>query len=79
MYQETHTTAAKIRDESLFSYFELIVFVCIDVLRRCQHFLQPWRDVSWPPRLNQNLAENKVSCLGRFGILSLNLLKIAIL
>ena len=29
--------------------------------------------------MNQYLAENKVSCLGRFEVLSLNLLKIAIL
>ena len=64
---------------SVSSYFELILFVCIDVLRRCQHFLQPWRDVSCLPRLNQYLAENKVSCLGHFEVLSLNFLKIAIL
>ena len=29
---------SKIRDECLFCYFKLILFVCIDVLRRCQHF-----------------------------------------
>ena len=25
-------------DECLFYYFELILFVCVDALRRCQHF-----------------------------------------
>ena len=38
VYQYTHTNAAKIRDECLFSYFVSILFVCIDVLCRCQHF-----------------------------------------
>ena len=57
----------------------MILFVCIDVLRRCQHFCS--NDATFPcqPRLNQYLAENKVLCLGHYEVLSLNLLEIAIL
>ena len=33
-------------DMSLFCYFELILFVCIDVLRRCQHFCS--HDATFP-------------------------------
>ena len=35
--------------------------------------------VPCPPRLNQYLAENKVSCLGHYKVLPGNFLKIAIL
>ena len=79
VYQLTHTTAAKFRDECLFCYFELILFVCIDVLRRCKHFCSHDATFPCPPRLNKYLAENKVSCLGHYKVLSVNLLKIAIL
>ena len=36
-------------DTSLFCYFELILFVCIDVLRRCQHFRS--HDATFPGHL----------------------------
>ena len=39
----------KLRDECLFCYVELILFVCIDVLRRCQHFCS--HDATFPVHL----------------------------
>ena len=42
-------------------YFELILFVYIDVLRRCQHFFSHVATFPCQSRLNQYLAENKVS------------------
>ena len=51
----THTAAAKFIDKCLFCYFEFIVFVCIDVLRRCHHFCSHDATFPCPPRLNQYL------------------------
>ena len=65
--------------QCLFCYFELIMFVCIDILHCCQHFWSHGATFPCPPRLNQYLAENKVSCLGHNKVLPVNLLKIAIL
>ena len=54
---------------------ELILFVGIDILRRCQHFFfSHVATFSCPPRLNKYLAENR-----NYKVLPLSRLKIAIL
>ena len=61
MYQYTHTSAAKFRNECLFCFFELILLVCIDVLPRCQQFCSHDATFPCPPRLNQYLAEKNTT------------------
>ena len=57
----------------------MLFLVDFFLFRRCQHFCSHDATFPCPPRLNQYLAENKVSCLGHYKVLPFNLLKIAIL
>ena len=65
-------------DECLFYYFELI---CLFVLMLCvaANIFAVMQTFPCPPRLNQYLEENKVSYLGHYKVLPVNILKITIL